>query len=148
MFLTGQPTGVSTLQRFEESRHQPNVVSPQPFKAIENLQKMEQMKNRLGESLMQTQHILDKIDGMKSVTMNDLDNLKGCINNWVNIRDESYAEEKHKKEAEENARRGREKAEKERKKEEAEQRKQEKYRKKGEEDKRRQEEEKEKKKRD
>ena len=66
---------------------------------------MEVKKNRLEESLLQTQALLAKVEESHFLTLEDFDNLKGCINNWVQVRDESYENEKRQKEEEERKRR-------------------------------------------
>ena len=115
--------------------------SAKPIRLIEKLQKLEQKKNRLEESIMQTQIMLNKIENLDLITREDVDTLRGCIKQWINVRDESYEEERRRKEAEEKARKEREEAERRRREEEERRRREEEERRREEEERRKREEE-------
>ena len=77
------------------------------IRMTELLQKLEQKKNRLEESIIQIQLMLNKIENLDIITREDIDDLRG----WIHVRDESYEDEKRQKESEEKERREREEEE-------------------------------------
>ena len=120
---------------------QPERASSKPIRLIEKLQKLEQKKNRLEESILQTQMMLHKIENLDTITREDVDTLRGCIKQWINVRDESYEDEKRRKEAEEKARKEREEAERKRREEEERKKREEEERQREEEERKKREEE-------
>ena len=132
---------VFSLSYLSGTDKQPAKASSKPIRLIKKLQKLEQKKNRLEESIMQTQMMLNKIENLEIITREDVDALRGCIKQWINVRDESYEDEKRRKEAEEKARKEREEAERRRKDEEERKRREEEERQREEEERRKREEE-------
>ena len=47
--------------------------------------------------------MLNKTENL-DITREDIDDLRGCIKQWIHVRDESYEDEKRRKEAEEKER--------------------------------------------
>ena len=90
---------------------------------------------------MQTQVMLNKIENLEIITREDVDALRGCIKQWMHVRDESYEDEKRRKEAEEKERREREEEERRRREEEEKRRQEEEKRRREEEERRKREEE-------
>ncbi|KAL3890847.1 hypothetical protein ACJMK2_003122 [Sinanodonta woodiana] len=74
-------------------------------KDLRNLQQIEKKKLRLEEAIIQTEEVWEKLQNGKTSTVQDIEELKGTINFWLEEREVSYrveqeiiAEEKRKKE--------------------------------------------------
>ncbi|KAK3609000.1 hypothetical protein CHS0354_003899 [Potamilus streckersoni] len=108
---------------------------------VMRLQKLEVKKQRLEESILKTQEIMDKVQQGVNVTMGDIEFLRGCIQSWLEEKIESYQEEqdrleKERIEKEEEERKRKEEEERKRKEDEERKRKEEEERRKKEEEER------------